>query len=199
VNRSASLDPCPGDALLIVDVQTDFLPGGALPVPDGEQVVAVLNRYIQRFTAASRPVFATRDWHPANHCSFSTQGGPWPPHCVADSPGAGFAVGLQLPAQARVISKARSAAEEAYSGFQGTQLAAQLREAAVKRVFIGGLATDYCVLETALAALEEGFETVILEDAIRAVNLRPDDGAQALELMQQRGALTATLEDLGHD
>jgi nicotinamidase/pyrazinamidase len=193
------LDPGPGDALLIVDVQTDFLPGGALPVPDGEQVVAVLNRYIQRFAAASRPVFATRDWHPSNHCSFDNQGGPWPSHCVADSPGAGFAVDLQLPDQTHIISKARSAADEAYSGFQGTQLAAELREAAVNRIFIGGLATDYCVLETALAALEEGFETVILEDAIRAVNLRPDDGDQALEVMLQRGARTATLEEVGHD
>jgi nicotinamidase/pyrazinamidase len=199
VNGSEKLDPGPGDALLVIDVQRDFLAGGALPVPGGEEVIPVLNRYIERFLAASRPVFATRDWHPADHCSFRSQGGPWPEHCIARSRGASFADGLRLPAGAYIISKAESASREAYSGFQGTRLASSLRDVAVKRVFIGGLATDYCVLETALGALAEGFEAVILEDAIRAVNLRPDDGAQALELMQQRGARLASLDAVGHD
>jgi len=196
VREHADTVPGPGDALIIVDVQADFLPGGALPVPGGDQVIPLLNRYIAHFGAAGRPVFATRDWHPADHVSFTSQGGNWPPHCVAHSPGAAFAQGLLLPPDTRIVSKARDRAEEAYSAFQGTDLASQLREAGITRVFVGGLATDYCVLETVLGALQAGFQVVLLEDAIRAVNLRPEDGSQAMQIMGQRGAVPVTLEAL---
>src|SRR3990167_7105549 len=135
-----------GDALLIVDVQSDFLPGGSLAVPRGDEVVAVLNGYLAAFRNSGLPVVATRDWHPPDHCSFRQQGGPWPPHCVAGSEGAGFAPQLQLPTDATVISKATAQQSDAYSGFEGTELDRLLRQSGVRRLFVGGLATDYCVL-----------------------------------------------------
>ena len=177
-----------GDALLVVDVQRDFLPGGALAVPDGDRIVPVLQRHLERFERAGRPILFTRDWHPADHMSFRTQGGPWPPHCVAGTPGAGFAPGLDLPAMAQVVSKATRPDAEAYSGFEGTELAARLRQQGVKRLFVGGLATDYCVRATVLDALREGFEVLLLGDAVRAVDVRPGDGERALRDMLQAGA-----------
>ena len=186
-----------GDALIVVDVQNDFLPGGALPVAHGDEVIAPLNEYLARFAAAGRPIVATRDWHPPNHCSFAEQGGPWPAHCVADTPGAAFAGNLELPAQTQVVSKAMQAEHEAYSGFQGTQLARTLEGAGVSRVFIGGLATDVCVLNTVRDALQAGFETCLLLDASRAVDVTPGDGQRAIEEMQAKGAQPLTLRDLG--
>jgi nicotinamidase/pyrazinamidase len=177
-----------GDALILVDVQVDFLPGGRLGVPRGDEVVPVLNRYVKRFAAAGLPVFATRDWHPVDHCSFTAQGGPWPAHCVVGTPGAQFASGLLLPAAVSVISKAARREEEAYSGFAGTELAGRLRAAGVTRVFVGGLATDYCVLATVRDALAEGFGVVVLADAVRAVDVQPGDGARALASMRALGA-----------
>ncbi|ROR32589.1 isochorismatase family protein [Inmirania thermothiophila] len=185
-----------GDALIVVDVQNDFLPGGALAVPAGDQVVPVLNRYAEQFAAAGLPVFATRDWHPADHCSFRDQGGPWPPHCVAGTEGAAFAPGLRLPQGTEVISKADTPERDAYSGFEGTDLAERLRRRGVRRVFVGGLATDYCVFNTVLDALGEGFETWVLGDAIRAVNVRPGDGAEAERRMREAGARFLTLDAL---
>ena len=182
----------PGDALVIVDVQNDFLPGGQLPVPEGDAVIPPLNAWIRAFRAADLPIVATRDWHPADHCSFQARGGPWPPHCVAGTPGAEFAPGLRLPEDVIVISKATSPDRDAYSGFEGTDLAERLRELGVKRLFVGGLATDYCVLNTVLDALKEGFETLVITDAIRAVNVNPDDGDKALERMRNAGARFVT-------
>lgn len=184
------------DALLIVDVQRDFLPGGALPVPEGDEVVPVLNRYIERFTRRGLPVFATRDWHPPNHCSFRDQGGPWPPHCVAGTEGAKFADGLRLPEDTVIVSKATEPEREAYSGFEGTDLAARLKDRAIRRLFVGGLATDYCVLNTVRDAIRHGFEVFLLTDAIRAVNVHPEDERKALEEMRRLGARFITLEDL---
>ena len=178
----------PGDALVIVDVQNDFLPGGRLAVPQGDAVVPPLNAWIRQFQQAGLPIVATRDWHPADHCSFQAQGGPWPPHCVADSAGAEFAPGLRLPEDVIIVSKATSPDKDAYSGFEGTDLAERLRNLGVKRLFVGGLATDYCVLNTVLDALKEGFETWVITDAIRAVNVQPDDGDKALERMRKAGA-----------
>lgn len=166
------------DALLIVDVQNDFLPGGSLPVPAGDQVIAVLNRYIALFARQSLPVLATRDWHPANHCSFRAQGGIWPPHCVAGSAGAGLAGALKLPASAVIVPKAMTAERDAYSGFDGTELARRLRAGGSERLFIGGLATDYCVLHTVSDALAQGFAVMLLQDAIRAVDLHPGETAR---------------------
>ena len=177
-----------GDALLVVDVQRDFLPGGALAVPDGDRIVPVLQRHLERFERAGRPILFTRDWHPADHMSFRAQGGPWPQHCVAGTPGAGFAPGLDLPAAAQLVSKGTRPDAEAYSGFEGTGLAARLRQQGVQRLFVGGLATDYCVRATVLDALREGFEVLLLGDAVRAVDVRPGDGESALRDMLQAGA-----------
>ncbi|BCB25759.1 nicotinamidase [Sulfurimicrobium lacus] len=175
-----------GDALLIVDVQNDFLPGGSLGVAGGDEVVAPLARSIDVFHQHGQPIYATRDWHPADHCSFQAQGGPWPPHCVQGTPGAEFAPGLGLPAFAMIVSKASDAARDAYSGFDGTNLAFQLTMYGVKRVFVGGLATDYCVLASVRDALKQGLQVYVLNDAIRAVNA--DDGARAIAEMTTLGA-----------
>lgn len=177
------------DALLVIDVQVDFLPGGQLAVPHGDAVVPVINKVVRQFRAHGLPVFATRDWHPAGHCSFAPQGGPWPPHCVAGSPGAAFAAGLRLPAGTCVIDKATAPDKDAYSGFAGTDLAERLHAAGVQRVFVGGLATDYCVLQTVLDALRDGFSVCVLRDAVRAVDVQEGDGAAALRAMQAAGAV----------
>jgi len=184
----------PGDALLIVDVQIDFLPGGALGVPDGDAVIPVLNRYIALFKAAGLPVYATRDWHPAGHCSFVERGGPWPPHCIQGTEGAAIAGGLRLPEAAPVISKADTVEKDAYSGFQGTNLADRLRAAGVRRLFVGGLATDYCVLNTVTDALAQGFGVCLALDAIRAVDAHTGDGRQAVATMTRAGAVPVDIE-----
>jgi nicotinamidase/pyrazinamidase len=188
VTSTNPLSPRPGDALIVVDVQNDFLPGGALAVAQGDAVVPVLNRYLAEFARRDLPIFATRDWHPPAHCSFREQGGLWPPHCIAGTHGAQFAAGLVLPSNARVVSKAVRAQADAYSGFEGTDLAGQLRQSGCRRVFIGGLATDYCVRASTLDALALGFDVVVLEDAVRAVDVQPGDGMRALAEMAARGA-----------
>jgi len=184
----AKIVPGPSDALIVVDVQRDFLPGGALGVARGDEVVAPLNEAMRAFERAGRPVFASRDWHTPDHCSFKARGGPWPPHCVAGTPGAQFADGLRLPGSATVVSKAELPDADSYSAFGGTDLAQQLERRGVKRVFVGGLATDYCVLNTVLDARAAGFEVVVLGDAVRAVEVSPGDGERALAKMEQAGA-----------
>ena len=179
----------PGDALLIVDVQNDFCPGGALAVPDGDQVVPVLNEWMAEAGANGVPVFASRDWHPPNHVSFRERGGPWPPHCIQGTPGAAFHPGLRLPPDAEIISKAQMADQDSYSAFGGTGLAARLRRAAVKRLWIGGLALDYCVRASAIDAIREGFEVHLLVDGTRAVNVNSGDGQKALDEIRQAGGI----------
>lgn len=190
-------DPSPraGDALIIVDLQHDFLPGGALAVADGDAVIPVLNRAIAAFRGAALPVVATRDWHPVNHCSFQDRKGPWPPHCIADSMGAAFPAALQL-AGATVVSKATGADSDAYSGFDGTDLGPSLRAQGVRRIFVGGLATDYCVLQTVLDGLQQGFTVVLLRDAIRAVDVHPGDGERAIASMLAAGAVSGSVDAL---
>lgn len=185
----------PNDALIIVDVQKDFLPGGALPVPRGDEVLPVLNDYINLFKLAKAKVFATRDWHPPNHVSFKPFGGPWPMHCLQNSEGAKFHPYLKLPADSTVISKATDPERESYSGFDGTTLAEDLKANGVSRVFVGGLATDYCVKRTVLDGIAAGFEAVLLSDATRGINLQPDDSEKALLEMQNGGAQIVVLED----
>lgn len=196
MSRIPSIRLQTGDALIAVDVQNDFLPGGSLAVPQGDAVVPAINRYLAAFAARALPVFATRDWHPANHCSFKAQGGIWPAHCVAATPGAAFAAGLALPATAVVISKAATPGADAYSGFSGTDLAARLRASGSTRLFVGGLATDYCVLNTVKDALVEGFAVLLLEDAIRAVDVHAGNGVRALAEMQKLGARAIRYEDV---
>jgi len=171
-----------------VDVQNDFLAGCSLAVPDGDAVIPVLNRWIGRFRDAGLPIFATRDWHPADHCSFADQGGPWPPHCVVDTPGAELSWELHLPPDVPIISKAMRPEKEAYSDFEDTDFASQLRGLGVKRLFVGGLATDYCVRATVLGALENGFEAVLLVDGVRPVDVTPGDGERAVAEMAAAGA-----------
>jgi len=185
-----------GDALIAVDVQNDFLPGGSLAVPEGDAVVPALNRYLAAFAAHALPVFATRDWHPAKHCSFKAQGGIWPPHCVAATRGAEFAHDLALPSAAVIVSKAATPEADAYSGFAGTDLAARLHAVRATRLFIGGLATDYCVLNTVKDALAEGFGVLLLADAIRAVDVDPGDGARAVVQMRQLDVCLIRYEDI---
>lgn len=195
-----TIDPS-HDALVIVDVQNDFCPGGALAVPEGDRVVPVLNRCAARFAAKGAPVFASRDWHPGRTRHFKAQGGAWPPHCVQGTPGAEFHPDLRLPEGTAVVSKGMDPGEDAYSCFQGETetglaFAVALGEQGVGRLFIGGLATDYCVKATALDALKDGFEVVVLEDAVRAVDLQPGDGARALGEVQQAGGRTGRVDDL---
>jgi nicotinamidase/pyrazinamidase len=157
----------------------------------GDEVVAVLNRYVRRFAGRGLPVVATRDWHPGDHCSFAVRGGPWPPHCVAGTEGASFAPGLELPTEAAIVSKATRPDEEAYSAFSGTTLAEDLRRRGVRRLFVGGLATDYCVLRTVADARALGFEVILLADAIRAVDVNAGDGERATAEMKRLGATPA--------
>ncbi|HSE93911.1 MAG TPA: bifunctional nicotinamidase/pyrazinamidase [Methylomirabilota bacterium] len=190
------------DALVVVDVQNDFCPGGSLAVPEGDRVVPVLNRYAARFAASGAAVFASRDWHPERTRHFAAQGGAWPPHCVQGTPGAEFHPALSLPAGAEVVSKGMDPGDDAYSCFQaedaqGMPFAAALGERGVGRLFVGGLATDYCVKATVLDAMKEGFEVVVLEDAVRAVDVSPGDGARALEEMRRAGAALARFDDVG--
>jgi nicotinamidase/pyrazinamidase len=185
-----------GDALLVVDVQNDFLPGGSLAVPEGNEVIPPLNRSIALFVAKGLPVYASRDWHPPNHCSFREQGGPWPVHCVAGSHGAEFSAGLSLPPDAVVISKADKPERDAYSAFGDTDLDRKLKAGGARRLFIGGLTTDYCVLNSVKDARALGYGVVVLTDAVRAVDVQPGDGEKALAEMQRLGARFFTSEEL---
>lgn len=180
------------DALLVVDVQNDFCPGGALAVEDGDAVVPVLNDWIARARDAGIPVVASRDWHPADHCSFEAQGGPWPRHCVRETEGAAFHPDLQLPDDALVVSKGKAQDRDNYSAFDDTGLADTLHQRGVRRVWVGGLAQDVCVQATVLDACEAGFETHLIADATRAVNVNPGDGERALEAMRAAGARIET-------
>ena len=180
--------PRPGDALLIIDVQNDFLPGGSLAVPDGDAIIVPLNSVIARFQEAGLPIFATRDWHPANHCSFIDNGGTWPVHCVRGTAGAVFTPALALPSNTVIISKDVEPETNSYSGFAETTLQEQLRRQQIVRLFVGGLATDYCVLNTVKDALAAGFQVLVIEEAIRAVNVHPEDGLRAIAVMRDLGA-----------
>jgi nicotinamidase/pyrazinamidase len=157
-------------------------------VPGGGGVIEPINRYIQQFERLQLPVFATRDWHPRKHCSFHERGGPWPSHCVSGTHGARFPPQLELPPDVRVISKATQPEADAYSRFQGTDLAQQLRDLGCKRVFVAGLATEYCVRATVLDARAAGLEVVVLAAAIRALDAKSGDGEHALAEMKAAGA-----------
>jgi nicotinamidase/pyrazinamidase len=188
-------------ALMIVDVQNDFCPGGALAVPQGDKVVDPLNRAIERFVAAGLPVLASRDWHPANTSHFQPFGGPWPVHCVQNTTGATFHPQLRLPESAFVISKGMDERSDGYSAFDGrdafcTPLTEILEKLGVNRLCVGGLATDYCVKATVLGALQQGFEVVLLVDAVAAVNLTPEDGLNAIEEMKKAGATVLPVAEL---
>lgn len=174
-------------ALIVVDVQNDFCPGGALAVPHGDEVVAPLNKLIEEFLSRGEPVYKSRDWHPAQTKHFAAYGGTWPVHCVQDTHGAEFHPELIDDPRIEIISKGMGD-EDNYSAFDGTDLAARLRDEGVKEVLVGGLATDYCVKNTVLDALREGFQVKALAGAMRPVELKHGDGQQAIEEMQRAGA-----------
>lgn len=178
-----------GDALLVVDVQRDFMPGGRLAVPGAAAVLGPLNACLNEFVARRLPVFASRDWHPPGHCSFQVWGGPWPEHCVAGTRGAAFAQGLNLPPDVTVISKGSDFGTDAPSAFAGTDFHAQLGALGVRRLFIAGVATDYFALATAADARELGFGVFLLSDALAGIGARPADGLRAFERMQRSGAV----------
>jgi nicotinamidase/pyrazinamidase len=174
-------------ALIVVDVQNDFCPGGALAVAQGDEVVAPLNKLIEEFLERGEPVFKSRDWHPEKTRHFAAYGGTWPVHCVQNTKGAEFHPELIDDMHIRVISKGLGD-EDCYSAFDGTDLALQLQRLGVEEVWVGGLATDYCVKNTVLDALKEGFRVKTLKDAMRAVEVKPGDGARAIAEMQNAGA-----------
>lgn len=180
-------------ALLVVDVQNDFCPGGSLAVAAGDRVALTINRYIERFTAAGAPVIASRDWHPAQTSHFKAYGGIWPVHCVQNTHGAEFHASLQLGPAVTVVSKGVAPDVDSYSGFdavddKGASLVALLRAGGVEQLYVGGLATDYCVKQTVLDGLKHGFDVVVLLDAIGGVDLAPGDATRALEEMRLAGA-----------
>jgi nicotinamidase/pyrazinamidase len=176
-----------GEALLIIDFQNDFTPGGALAVADGDTIADRINE----LAASGRYdlVIATRDWHPPDHNSFAARGGPWPVHCVQDSPGAEFHPALNQSAIHKIIDTGYRPELEGYSAFEATELADLLHDRGIKKVTVVGLATDYCVKDTVLDALREGFEVEIDTDAMRAVNVQPGDDERAIEAMLAAGAV----------
>jgi nicotinamidase/pyrazinamidase len=175
-----------GDAVLVVDVQNDFCPGGALAVEEGDRVVPVLNRWLRAAGERSVPVYASLDWHPRGHPSFRERGGPWPAHCVQGTSGAAFHRDLELPPDTVTVAKGTRLDRDQLSAFDETGLSERLRRDGVRRLWVGGLARDVCVRASVLDALDAGFEVRVLVDATRAVD--PAEGRKALEEMRERGA-----------
>ncbi|HEU5459715.1 MAG TPA: nicotinamidase [Pyrinomonadaceae bacterium] len=174
-------------ALIVVDVQNDFCPGGALAVARGDDVVEPLNKLIDEFLERGYPVYKSRDWHPPTTKHFEKYGGTWPVHCVQNTKGAEFHPALRDDPRITVVSKGLGDTD-CYSAFDETDLAAQLRKQGVREVLVGGLATDYCVKNTVLDALKNGFKVKALSDAMKAVEVHPGDGEQAIEEMRAAGA-----------
>ena len=184
-------------ALLLVDVQNDFCPGGALAVPEGDRVVPAINAYIEQFDRAGLPIFASRDWHPSHTRHFRSAGGPWPPHCVQNTPGAAFHPAMRLPEGTTVLTKGTDPVDDGYSAFEATDpagrlLPERLEEEQIERLFVAGLATDYCVRASVLDARARGIDTVLLLDAVRGIDVEAGDVARALDEMLRAGARTAT-------
>ena len=191
-----------GIALLLVDVQRDFCAGGTLAVPMGDAVVPPLNRIITRFHQEGCPIYASRDWHPPVSEHFKALGGPWPTHCVAGTPGAQFHQELRLPADAIIVSKGQTPTADGYSAFEGSTsssntLLSSLQQHGIRHLIVGGLATDYCVRQSVLDALQAGLRVTVASDAVAGVDLSPGDSARALDEMRAAGAVFSTTEELG--
>jgi len=184
----------PKRALIVVDVQNDFCPGGTLAVPHGDDVVELLNRLIDEFLDRGEPVYKSRDWHPPTTKHFAAHGGDWPVHCVQNTKGAEFHPALRNDPRINVISKGLGDTN-CYSAFDETNLLDQLHQQNVEEVVVGGLATDYCVKSTVLDALKNGFKVKALENAMRAVDVQPGDGDRAIEEMRAAGAVILSTED----
>jgi nicotinamidase/pyrazinamidase len=175
-------------ALIVVDVQNDFCPGGSLAVAQGDEVVAPLNRLMKEFLDRGEPVYKTRDWHPPQTNHFAAYGGVWPFHCIQNTKGAEFHPDLLDDPRITVISKGIDDTADGYSGFDGTNLNELLREESVDEIWVGGLATDYCVKETVIDGVRKGFKVKALADTMRAVNVNPGDGGKAIDDMRNVGA-----------
>jgi nicotinamidase/pyrazinamidase len=175
-------------ALLVVDMQRDFMPGGALPVPGADTLFGQVSHYVALFGNAGAPIFFSRDWHAPDHCSFVRQGGRWPPHCIAGTAGAEFPAQILPPDGAVVISKGTDRDHDAYSAFEGTALAELLHARGVEELWVAGVALDYCVRATVLDALRHGFRVMVLVGAVRAVDLKAGDGDRALQELLDAGA-----------
>ncbi len=185
------------DALIVVDMQNDFMPGGALGIDGADSIIERINDYVRLFEKLLQPVYFTRDWHPKNHISFKENGGVWPRHCVQKSEGAKFHKDIYIPADNRfVISKGTFEDFDAYSAFQGTELKSLLAERGIRRLFICGVATDYCVKHTLLGSLNLGFEALLLSDAIKGVNIKKEDSNMAMKEMMESGASICRIEDI---
>ncbi len=168
----------PGDALLIIDVQNDFCPGGALPIAEGDQVVPVLNSWIDTASQAGIPIYLSRDWHPKHHPSFTEEGGLWPVHCLQDTAGAAFHAGLHIPPEAVIVTKGTRLDQDQNSAFDQTGLAVHLHKISIKRLIVGGLAEDVCVLATVLDARTEGFAVSVIVAGTRPVTPAGDAAAR---------------------
>lgn len=179
----------PRDALVAVDVQRDFCPGGKLAVPEGDAVIAPLNHWIEKARPSGARVVASHDWHPPDHVSFTPQGGQWPVHCVQNTDGAAFHPDLHLPHNALIVAKGANPEFDQYSAFDHTGLAESLHQRGIERLWVGGLALDVCVKATVIDACRHGFETHLIRSATRPVNVQPDDDQRALEQMQNAGAI----------
>jgi nicotinamidase/pyrazinamidase len=180
------------DALLVIDFQNDFTPGGALAVDEGDLIGDPIKRLAPHFDV----IAATRDWHPPDHASFETEGGPWPVHCVQDSPGAELHPAMEQVDVDFIVDVGREREDEGYSGFEKSDLADRLRERGVEKVAVCGLATDYCVRASAIDACREGFDVTLVSDAVRAVEVEPGDGERAIEDMKAAGAKVATSDEI---
>lgn len=174
------------DALIVVDMQEDFMDGGTLEVKGARGLIPGLNRAVEIFSKKDLPIFFTRDYHPKDHCSFKEQGGPWPSHCVQGTKGAKFASGLLVPGGAEVVSKAQERDRDAYSAFYETGLGERIREMGIRRVLVAGVAIEYCVLETVLDAIRKGLNVFVLTDLVAAVV--KEVGQEALKKMETCGA-----------
>jgi nicotinamidase/pyrazinamidase len=180
-------------ALLLIDIQNDFCPGGSLAVPEGDSIIPPLNRVIASLHAQGVPILASRDWHPIRTTHFQAWGGVWPPHCVQNTPGAAFRAGLALPPDAVVFSKGMAENADSYSAFEATDAAGEaltpwLKAHGIQHLVVAGLATDYCVKSSVLDARREGFSVQVLQDAVRGVELHPGDTEKALAAMSAAGA-----------
>ena len=175
-------------ALIIVDVQNDFCDNGSLPVPNAEQIIPGINKIIEYFHSSFLPVYATRDWLPIDHCSFKSNGGLWPMHCVQQTKGSQIHPELLIDNRVTIIDKGADKDKEAYSGFDGTDFSQELRKKNISKVIITGLATDYCINWTTIGALNNGFSATVISDLIRGIDLKPGDCKNAINEMSKSGA-----------
>ncbi len=196
IDTEKILDTGENDALIVVDVQNDMCPGGSAAVEDGDAVASKLSDIALLFGTRSARVFATQEWHPTTHSSFYENGGMWPAHCVRGTEGAGFHSNLKLPVGTVIIRKGEDPAKPAYSGFEDTKLDSHLQRVNIKRLFVGGLSTEYSVQHTVVEALRKGYATMLITDAISAVNANPDDDNRAIDSMLAGGARPITSDEL---